>query len=323
MDWNALAAQKYSILQQQADTASAAQRAQAGLQQAQASSLGMLSPAQAAEMRARAGLAGAQSGLVGMQTEAAGITNQRLGEALDLDNELKRQTATNNAMGMTGSGGTPIGAFAAGAIDSRTPGWNPATMGKPVKLSGGMPPASDQTPLTPNALQSFYGGGSFDTNTGMFRAPALYSSGFFNNDQRAKASTPTGFKKGTAKVPGKGDGTKDTVPAKLAPGEAVLNKAAAEHMGRGLIGALNQMGAEKMGLVPVKAEGSTQNFAAGTEDVQPLDDMRGSTLDEYTKRLHFADPAKRATSLENDIADIINNARVRGPGEKSQAKYPR
>lgn len=57
-----------------------------------------------------------------------------------------------------------------------------------------------------------------------------------------------GFAKGTARVPGKGDGTKDTVPAKLAPGEAVLNKPAADMAGRGLIAVLNKMGAQKMGM---------------------------------------------------------------------------
>lgn len=58
-----------------------------------------------------------------------------------------------------------------------------------------------------------------------------------------------GFAKGTAKVPGKGDGTEDTVPTMLAPGEAVLNKHAAESLGRGFIDALNKVGAQKMGLV--------------------------------------------------------------------------
>lgn len=56
------------------------------------------------------------------------------------------------------------------------------------------------------------------------------------------------FAKGTARVPGNGDGTQDTVPAKLAPGEAVLNKAAAEGMGRGLIALMNKLGAQKMGM---------------------------------------------------------------------------
>ena len=96
-------------------------------------------------------------------------------------------------------------------------------------------------------------------------------------------------------------------------------------MGRGLIEVLNKMGAEKMGLVPVKAEGSTQNFAAGTEEVQPLDDVRGSSFDEYTKRLFFGNPAKYTTDLENTIADRGNNARMsaRNPRDKGAIKPPR
>lgn len=56
------------------------------------------------------------------------------------------------------------------------------------------------------------------------------------------------FAKGTARVPGKGNGTKDTVKARLAPGEAVLNKPAADMAGRGMIAALNKLGARKMGM---------------------------------------------------------------------------
>ena len=56
-----------------------------------------------------------------------------------------------------------------------------------------------------------------------------------------------GLKKGIARVPGKG--TEDTVPAMLAPGEAVLNAPAASGMGRGLIEMLNQMGQQKMGMI--------------------------------------------------------------------------
>lgn len=63
-----------------------------------------------------------------------------------------------------------------------------------------------------------------------------------------KDDTRLGFKRGIARVPGKGNGMKDTVKAKLAPGEAVLNKAAADHMGRGLIGALNKAGAQRMSM---------------------------------------------------------------------------
>ncbi len=54
------------------------------------------------------------------------------------------------------------------------------------------------------------------------------------------------FAKGTSKVPGKGPSNKDSVPAVLAPGEAVLNSGAAQHMGRGAIAALNALGAHAM-----------------------------------------------------------------------------
>jgi hypothetical protein len=58
------------------------------------------------------------------------------------------------------------------------------------------------------------------------------------------------LKRGLTKVPGKGK--KDSVPALLQPGEAVLNAAAAKKLGRGLIAHLNAYGnskAAKKGLV--------------------------------------------------------------------------
>lgn len=63
-----------------------------------------------------------------------------------------------------------------------------------------------------------------------------------------------GFAKGTDAVPDQQElqaspetnGATDTVPALLTPGEAVLNKAAAEHVGRGLIQHLNNLGLTKM-----------------------------------------------------------------------------
>lgn len=57
-----------------------------------------------------------------------------------------------------------------------------------------------------------------------------------------------GYAKGTARVPGKGAPTKDTVKARLAPNEAVLNAAAADLLGRGFIERLNQIGAHKLGI---------------------------------------------------------------------------
>jgi hypothetical protein len=62
----------------------------------------------------------------------------------------------------------------------------------------------------------------------------------------AQAAAPQHYDKGTKRVPGKGSGMVDKVPAMLAPGEAVLNKGAAEHFGRDKIAALNAIGHAKM-----------------------------------------------------------------------------
>lgn len=104
-------------------------------------------------------------------------------------------------------------------------------------------------PLTAEQFIAAYDLGTGSSSRGMRRRSV------FDPDRPARTGlgldmgTPLSFAKGVSKVPGKGDGTQDTVKAKLAPGEAVLNKAAAEGMGRGLIAALNAAGARKMGMV--------------------------------------------------------------------------
>lgn len=57
-----------------------------------------------------------------------------------------------------------------------------------------------------------------------------------------------GAQQGLAKVPGSGPSNVDSVPAMLAPNEAVLNAPAADMVGRGLIKALNRVGVQKMGM---------------------------------------------------------------------------
>jgi hypothetical protein len=57
-----------------------------------------------------------------------------------------------------------------------------------------------------------------------------------------------GYLFGATAVPGQGSGTVDKVPAMLAPHEAVLNRAAADTLGRSRIAALNARGAQRMGL---------------------------------------------------------------------------
>lgn len=86
-----------------------------------------------------------------------------------------------------------------------------------------------------------------------------------------------GFRKGKTKVvdkTGKGSPRKDTVPAKLAEGEAVLNTGAAELLGRDKIEALNQQGLRKMG-VPGKpgavVKGGTMHASKGLVDIGPIE----------------------------------------------------
>lgn len=93
---------------------------------------------------------------------------------------------------------------------------------------------------------------------------------------------------GTSKVPGKGDGKTDTQQAMLAPGEAVLNRAAAEHLGRDTISLLNAIGARRMGLTIgsdadvsspstgsngspaiMNQTGAPKGYAGGTSDIPP------------------------------------------------------
>jgi len=57
-----------------------------------------------------------------------------------------------------------------------------------------------------------------------------------------------GYLFGATAVPGQGSGTVDKVPAMLAPHEAVLNRAAADMLGRGKIAALNAAGTKQMGM---------------------------------------------------------------------------
>lgn len=97
---------------------------------------------------------------------------------------------------------------------------------------------------------------SFNSNTpsqdqleGYYKAKVQLEKEAQEKAKNAAVSGVPGAKRGLTKVPGKGSGKVDTKPMMLAPGEAVLNKAAAEHLGRGVIKALNALGRQKMGMV--------------------------------------------------------------------------
>lgn len=73
----------------------------------------------------------------------------------------------------------------------------------------------------------------------------LYSSqsGLYDTQSRNEGLGLLFNKRGTARVPGKGEG--DTVPSMLEPNEAVLNKHAADMLGRKKIAELNKKGNAK------------------------------------------------------------------------------
>jgi hypothetical protein len=119
----------------------------------------------------------------------------------------------------------------------------PAAQAAPqtINVSAGMPSSGPSQP--PEDKSDSFGVRDMPSSTSTLDKVGIDAARRYGN------SFDLNLKKGIARVPGKGDGTKDTVKAKLAPGEAVLNKAAADGMGRGLIAALNKMGAKKMGMV--------------------------------------------------------------------------
>jgi hypothetical protein len=124
-------------------------------------------------------------------------------------------------------------------------------------------PASDAA-LTAFWNNSIFGAGAFGANQGMnfggggmaggggdFIKPGIYDgtpeTGLSNPQHFATGTANVqGYEAGATKVPGKGSGMVDKVPAMLAPGEAVLNAGAAEHFGRDKIAALNAIGHAKM-----------------------------------------------------------------------------
>ena len=242
-------AQKYAILQQQADTAQTEARARAGLldaqalatpgqaagraasdfasaglQAAQARSIGVntdLAPGTAAAendaRRAAADSTRAQIGLTNEQTEAARIGNQPVSGALlklwGLYNNLRLPDASLTGVGVPQGTGV-VRNITSSVLDTATP----AGVTKPAVTQADL----DNPPSITSAANPY--------------RPSYRSGGVF------------GFSTGTSRVPGKGSGKVDTVPAKLAPGEAVLNKGAAEHLGRDTIDLLNAVGQRKMGL---------------------------------------------------------------------------
>lgn len=97
------------------------------------------------------------------------------------------------------------------------------------------------------------------------------------------------YKHGKTKVPGHGPSDKDTVPSNLAPGEAVLNTEAADHLGRGTIQLLNAIGLAKRQLAGGggvgAAQGQDPGMAAGNQEGSPVPGYAQGT--DFTQRMNL------------------------------------
>lgn len=297
---------KYSILQQEATDRGALQQAQAeqisastpfenALRAAQtrqtsetAKTIAPLAQAaQAAtyagigETQARTGLTGAQTGLVGAQTRDINADLGSLGVlgARYYMDQLQRMGTTFKPGAATGTQNQTSVLDRSSSLGAPT-----ATPGVPVSP----PPASK---ITMGQGQAGY----YDDNGNYVLGLAKGTSKVMPAKSPGKAAggkvmvgPPPGAMMGgiglgaalaaamgANKVPGKGSGKVDQVPAVLAPGEAVVNKAGIKHIpgGRKTIAKANAKGAKEMGLSghgkgkaapPPQAR---QHFAAGTTSV--------------------------------------------------------
>lgn len=259
-----LVARKYQILGEQADTASRLANANIGYTDAQTTAYpneaaarsfatragGQTSLAQANLFNTNANLAPWLAGSEVMErSAAANEAGARAGLARyqTTFNPDLNQAATDRFYGPDATGGSRSGAqpFSYGSpgmfdISAPTSIASPGSSALPplvknLSFSGGQEPFANPTI-----------GGSSNQRTGVDMGPSGY-----------------GYSEGTTKVPGKGDGTVDTQKAMLAPGEAVLNRGAAEHLGRDTISLLNAIGARRMGLT-VGSDSDTAGSNSGS-----------------------------------------------------------
>ena len=283
VDWNGLAAEKYAIEQQRADAAqseadanahlnavraalmpgeSAAQNALQGAMTRQHNTTADLLPTQAASENslrsAQAGYYGAESQHLGFQetlarqmlspelahaiaiahgkVPAAGENYQTYGHLFSGGQIGGQGTLGGRIMAVPDSGGSsaPVAPASAAPVSA------PSSVGLTPDEAGVWNNPHDHDRVTPQF--------SYGDNQVHISQPGKPDMAFDGEDPYGVKKKKLGLSTGTSKVDAPGDGTVDTVNAKLANGEAVLNRAAAEHLGRGFIEALNQAGAMAMGL---------------------------------------------------------------------------
>lgn len=221
-------ARKYAIMQQQADAAS--QNAQAETD---------LVPARIGSLAARGVGDLASAGVAAAQAKSIGVNSQLAQDAAPSEiAQRQAQTALTGAQaGLTTEQGKTV------ALGNQPA--DPAFL----RLLGAFQGVS----IPNNYLKGLTSAGGITTPS----VRTISSSITDTPEQKAKRASAIdalnsgtlpafGFSKGTKKVPGSGTG--DTVPAMLSPGEAVINKEGAEHIGRGAIEAINAVGLIKRAL---------------------------------------------------------------------------
>lgn len=157
------------------------------------------------------------------------------------DVETRRIAAMRSGQG----GGGQAPAKPMGLAQAKTPTWSTMIAPTPGSVPGRQPTMPSSSPQS-NAV-----GQSPAIDTGSLTGTQLGGMQPLTTSIFDELTIHQGLRRGTSYVKdkkGTGDPQKDTVPAKLAEGEAVLNAAAAETLGRDEIERLNEEGAAKMGL---------------------------------------------------------------------------
>ena len=139
-----------------------------------------------------------------------------------------------------GGGGQPGAGPDAGAAGPQAAN----AMPQPMAPGGAAPPGFARGAVNIRR----YADGTSDVSIGDVGAPPGFAMGTPSVPPNPGYPFGAGYLFGATTVPGQGSGTVDQVPAMLAPHEAVLNKAAADMMGRGRIAALNAAGTRQMGM---------------------------------------------------------------------------
>ena len=236
---------KYNILQQNANAQSLDAAARANLANAQAGSIPATTAANVEESKARGSLYGkqgqeatARSGLYGAQAESEAVRNAWYPNEAAARIALDRSSSNlNNSNALAG----PYN-YSAGSLDPAVVG--AAYSKSQAQFNGGVAP------------MTYPGGGapsSMTVNSG---------AGMITQDD------DNSYRRGTARVPGRGPSNVDSVKAKLAPKEAVLNAPAADMMGRGLIAHANALGMARMGMVdPRRVSAAPAGYKRGTSGV--------------------------------------------------------